>query len=129
MLSFAAEPNTKSGLWNPLAVSTKTRIFLRADPLKRDVFVSDFQVRINPAGLKQLFLSKPASSCKSRTATAPLHKLQQQLDTVNAAIQILGGKNGDVCGKKRHFSASARAKMSRAQKARWAKLKAGKKGA
>ena len=42
-------------------------------------------------------------------------KLQQQLETVNAAIKILGGQ------------ASARAKMSRAQKARWAKAKSAKK--
>ena len=50
-------------------------------------------------------------------------KLQQQLDTVNAAIHILGGKNGVGRLKKRHVSASARAKMSRAQKARWAKAR------
>lgn len=55
-------------------------------------------------------------------------KLQQQLDTVNAAIKILGGKNS-VGRKKRHFSASARAKMAKAQKARWAKIKAAKKNA
>jgi hypothetical protein len=54
-------------------------------------------------------------------------KLQQQLDTVNAAIKILGGKNGVGPGKKRHVSASARAKMAKAQKARWAKIKAAKK--
>jgi hypothetical protein len=54
-------------------------------------------------------------------------KLQQQLDTVNAAIKILGGKNGVGPGKKRQVSASARAKMAKAQKARWAKIKAAKK--
>jgi hypothetical protein len=54
-------------------------------------------------------------------------KLQQQLDTVNAAIKILGGKNGVGPAKKRHVSASARAKMAKAQKARWAKIKAAKK--
>jgi hypothetical protein len=56
-------------------------------------------------------------------------KLQQQLNTVNAAIKILGGKNGVGPGKKRHFSASARAKMAKAQKARWAKTRATKKNA
>jgi hypothetical protein len=54
-------------------------------------------------------------------------KLQQQLDTINAAIKILGGKNGVGPGEKRHVSASARAKMAKAQKARWAKIKAAKK--
>jgi hypothetical protein len=56
-------------------------------------------------------------------------KLQQQLDSVNAAIKVLGGKNGIVRHRKRRVSASARAKMSRAQKARWAKSKAAKKNA
>lgn len=56
-------------------------------------------------------------------------KLQQQLDTVNAAIQALGGRNGVVRHRKRRVSASARAKMSRAQKARWAKSRAAKKNA
>lgn len=56
-------------------------------------------------------------------------KLQQQLDTVTAAIHILGGKNGVGGHKKRQVSASARAKMSRAQKARWAKTRAAKKSA
>lgn len=56
-------------------------------------------------------------------------KLQRQLDTVNAAIRILGGKNGVSPGKKRHVSASARAKMAKAQKARWARVKAAKKNA
>lgn len=53
-------------------------------------------------------------------------KLQQQLDTVNSAIHILGGKNIAGSHKKRPVSASARAKMSRAQKARWAKARAAK---
>jgi len=56
-------------------------------------------------------------------------KLQQQLDTVNAAIKTLGGKNSAAGHKKRRVSASARAKMSRAQKARWAKTRAAKKKA
>jgi hypothetical protein len=54
-------------------------------------------------------------------------KLQQQLDRVNAAIKILGEKNDAGRGKKRHISASARAKMSKAQKERWAKVRATKK--
>ena len=56
-------------------------------------------------------------------------KLQQQLDTVNAAIKVLGGKNRVARHRKRRVSASARAKMSRAQKARWAKSRAVKKNA
>ena len=45
-------------------------------------------------------------------------KLQQQLDTVNAAIKVLGGENSAARHRKRRVSASARAKMSMAQKAR-----------
>lgn len=56
-------------------------------------------------------------------------KLQQQLDTINAAIKILGGKNSVSRPEKRHVSASARAKMAKAQKARWAKTRATKKNA
>jgi hypothetical protein len=56
-------------------------------------------------------------------------KLQQQLDTVNAAMKLLGGKNGVGPGKKRHVSASGRARISKAQKARWAKTRAKKKNA
>lgn len=56
-------------------------------------------------------------------------KLQQQLNTVDAAIKLFLGQNGAGRGKKRHVSASARAKMSKAQKARWAKTRAAKKNA
>lgn len=56
-------------------------------------------------------------------------KLQQQLDTINAAMKLLGGKNGVGPGKKRRLSASARARISKAQKARWAKTRAAKKNA
>ena len=58
-------------------------------------------------------------------------KLQQQLDTINAAMRILGGKNSvsrGKPGKKRHMSASARARIAKAQRARWAKVRAAKKG-
>ena len=58
-------------------------------------------------------------------------KLQQQLDTLNSALKILGGTNslGRPNGrrKKRHFSAASKAKMAASQKARWAKIKAAKK--
>jgi hypothetical protein len=60
-----------------------------------------------------------------------LDAAQQQLNTVRAAIKLfLGEKNSRKAGhKKPHFSASARARMSKAQKARWAKIKAAKKNA
>ncbi len=72
---------------------------------------------------------------------------QQQLDTVRAAMKLLGGMNGSgkaiasssgkttggmnssaktTGGKKRVMSAAARAKMSKATKERWAKFRAGK---
>jgi hypothetical protein len=62
---------------------------------------------------------------------------QQQLDTVRAAMKLLGGmnSNGKVTGstsgkttggKKRVMSAAARAKISKATKERWAKFRAAK---
>ena len=56
-------------------------------------------------------------------------KLQKQLNSINSAIGVLGGKNSVGRDKKRHVSASARAKMSKAQRARWAKVRATKKSA
>jgi len=61
-------------------------------------------------------------------------KLQQQLDTVRAAMKVLKGgmtSSGKPTGrKKRVMSAAARAKISKATKERWAKFRAekGKKG-
>ena len=57
-------------------------------------------------------------------------KLQQQLDTLNSAMRILGGSSSvsrGRRGKKRHMSASARARIAKAQRARWAKVRAAKK--
>ena len=70
---------------------------------------------------------------------------QQQLDTVRAAMKLLGGMNGSgkaigsssskvtdssngktTSGKKRVMSAAARAKISKATNARWAKFRAAK---
>jgi hypothetical protein len=66
---------------------------------------------------------------------------QQQLDTVRAAMKLLGGMNGSdkttgssskttgsssktTGGKKRLMSAAARARISKATKERWAKFRA-----
>jgi hypothetical protein len=54
---------------------------------------------------------------------------QQQLDNVRAAIRLLGGISGrgkTTGRKKRVLSAAARAKISKASKERWAKLRAAK---
>jgi hypothetical protein len=62
---------------------------------------------------------------------------QQQLDNVRAAIKLLGGMNGSgeatasssvktTGNTKRVMSAAARAKISKASKERWAKLRAAK---
>jgi hypothetical protein len=61
---------------------------------------------------------------------------QQQLDTVRAAIKLLGGMSSSgkatgsssktTGGKKRVMSAAARAKISKATKERWAKIRAAK---
>ncbi len=54
-----------------------------------------------------------------------LSSARQQLETVRAAIKLMGGK---AAGKKKRFvSKAARAKMARAQKERWKKIKAEKK--
>jgi hypothetical protein len=53
---------------------------------------------------------------------------QQQLDTVRAAMKLLGGMNGSgkTIGKKRVMSAAARAKIGKATRERWAKFRAAK---
>jgi hypothetical protein len=70
---------------------------------------------------------------------------QQQLDTVRAAMKLLGGMNGSgkatgsssakttgsssgkaAGGEKRVMSAAARARISKATKERWAKFRAAK---
>jgi hypothetical protein len=70
---------------------------------------------------------------------------QHQLDNVRAAMKLLGGMNGSgkatgnssakttasssvktTGGKKRVMSAAARAKISKASKERWAKIRAAK---
>jgi len=59
-------------------------------------------------------------------------KLQRQLNGINSAIEILGGRNGVSRSKRaktRRLSASVRAKIAKAQKARWAKVRAAKKNA
>lgn len=54
---------------------------------------------------------------------------QQQLDTVRAAMKLLGRMNGSdktIGRKKRVMSAAARAKIGKATKERWAKFRAAK---
>ena len=53
--------------------------------------------------------------------------VKRQLDTVRAAIKILSGKGGGgkpIGRKKRFVSKTARAKMAKAQRERWAKFRA-----
>jgi hypothetical protein len=58
---------------------------------------------------------------------------RQQVDTIRAAIKLLGGKsaaNGNrntSATTRRKISAEGRARIAAAQKKRWAKLKAKKK--
>ena len=58
-------------------------------------------------------------------------KVRQQLDNVRAAIKILGreeASGGKPIGrKKRVMSAAARAKIARAQRKRWAKIRTERK--
>ena len=57
-------------------------------------------------------------------------KLQKQADAVRAAIKVLAGRvtssSKRIGRKKRVMSAATRAKISKATKARWAKLRAAK---
>ena len=56
-------------------------------------------------------------------------KARKQLDNVRAAMKILGrevASGGKPIGKKKRMSAAARAKISKATKARWAKFRAAK---
>jgi hypothetical protein len=67
---------------------------------------------------------------EKRKLEKQLGRLQRQLDGVNAAAKALGSSaNHELSGfKKVVLSAAARAKMSKAAKKRWAKIKAqGKK--
>jgi hypothetical protein len=54
-------------------------------------------------------------------------RLQKQLDGIRAAASALGDSAMDGAGRvqKRVLSAAARAKMSKAARRRWAKVKAG----
>ncbi len=58
------------------------------------------------------------------------HKVRQQLDALRAARKILGREaaSGDkrIGKKKRVMSATTKAKISKATKARWAKIRAAK---
>lgn len=58
-------------------------------------------------------------------------KLEKQLNGVRTAISALNGRSGQASGAavsrgggRRNLSAAARAKISRAAKARWAKFRA-----
>jgi hypothetical protein len=62
------------------------------------------------------------------------HKLQQQLRGVESAINALSGSHSSFASsfaaggrRRRTMSAAARAKISKAAKERWAKIRAGKK--
>ena len=65
---------------------------------------------------------------EERKLEKELRKLQQQLNGVRAAAKALGSKaSREVTEvKKRVMSAAARAKISKATKARWAKFRAEK---
>jgi hypothetical protein len=54
------------------------------------------------------------------------NKVQAALAGIRAATQALSGRNSTQPRSKRHLSAAARARISRAQKARWAKVKSAK---
>ena len=63
---------------------------------------------------------------EERKLKKQLHKIQHQLDGVRGAAKALGHSAGrELTGiKKRVLSAAGRAKLSKAAKKRWAKVKA-----
>jgi len=63
---------------------------------------------------------------EERKLEKQLSRLQKQLDGVRTAAKALGNSAGNELksAKKRVLSAAAKAKMSRAAKKRWAKIKA-----
>jgi len=63
---------------------------------------------------------------EERKLEKQLSRLQKQLDGVRSAAKALGHSAGNELksAKKRVLSAAAKAKMSRAAKKRWAKIKA-----
>jgi hypothetical protein len=68
---------------------------------------------------------------EERKLEKQLSKLQHQLDGVKSAGRALGRSTSNEVAsvKKRVLSAAARAKISRAAKRRWAKVRAGAKKA
>ena len=69
-----------------------------------------------------------AIKSEERKLESQLNKLQRQLNGVRAAAKALGGSTvRELKTVKRHvLSAAARAKISKATKARWAKFRAEK---
>jgi hypothetical protein len=63
---------------------------------------------------------------EERKLEKQLHKLQNELDGVRGAAKALGHSTGRELNrvKKRVLSAAGRAKISKAAKKRWAKVKA-----
>jgi peptidoglycan hydrolase CwlO-like protein len=63
---------------------------------------------------------------EERRLEKQLGKLQHELNGVRAAAKVLGDStNREVTGLKKHVvSAAARAKMAKAAKKRWAKIRA-----
>lgn len=57
-------------------------------------------------------------------------KLLKKAQAIRAAIDILGGNNSDnrTGHQKQSVSKAVRAKIAKAQRARWAKIKSAKKG-
>ena len=68
---------------------------------------------------------------EEREIEKQLRSLQKDLDAVRAAAKALGRSTGRELkiAKKRVLSAAGRAKISRAAKKRWAKVRAGAKTA
>src|ERR1700730_8501525 len=103
---------------------------------------SSYRERIPPGGFMDILAALKQEEAKF---AKQVNAAQQQLDNVRAAMKLLGGmgssakatgissgkatgsNSGKATGqKKRVMSAAARAKISKATKERWAKLRAAK---
>ena len=71
----------------------------------------------------------PAEDGEDERGRKKYSKLIPALNSINSAVEILGGKNRFGRPRKRRMSASARARIAKAKRARWAKVRAAKKNA
>jgi hypothetical protein len=104
------DPQLENQLAVPVAFS-EGLVTVRGSVIQSDPLSCDRLSRLRGSGMDIM-----------KALRAEESKFKQQLETIQAAIKLLGGKS--AAKGKRGMSATARKKMSRAAKKRWAKVKA-----